>query len=156
MKTNLFDLLRKERALGRMTTFRDWLGRNPPPASAFTQTLADVARRVGDGAPFLHAVREFLDEFGLRPEELRLQAIVERPTPTGDRRYDAYLGALAEHLALGNRFERSSWASEPTRFLEQFWFVSEVKGFRAIAIAQSPAAFRRRGIFITHGSLVRY
>jgi hypothetical protein len=37
----------------------------------------------------------------------------------------------------------------------RFWFVSEVPGFRAIAIAQAPAAFRRRGVFIPERSLHR-
>jgi hypothetical protein len=44
---------------------------------------------------------------------------------------------------------------EPQRFLDRFWFVSEVPGFRATAIAQAPAAFRRRGIFVPERSLHR-
>ena len=51
--------------------------------------------------------------------------------------------------------DRPVWATEPDRFLECFWFVSGVPGFRAIAIAQSPAAFRRRGIFIARDALSR-
>jgi len=42
-----------------------------------------------------------------------------------------------------------------TGHLGHFWFVSDVVGFRAIAIAQSPAAFRRRGIFIACDALSR-
>jgi hypothetical protein len=41
------------------------------------------------------------------------------------------------------------------RFLDRFWFPSAVPGFRALAIAESPAAFRRRGIFIARGALER-
>jgi hypothetical protein len=33
--------------------------------------------------------------------------------------------------------------------------LSAVPGFRALALAQSPAAFRRRGIFIAEGALQR-
>lgn len=45
-------------------------------------------------------MREFLDEFALRADDAsRAKAIEERPDLTGDPRYDAYLGALAEHLA---------------------------------------------------------
>jgi hypothetical protein len=33
--------------------------------------------------------------------------------------------------------------------------VSDVPGFRAISIAQAPAAFRRRGVFIPERSLHR-
>ena len=79
----------------------------------------------------------------------------ERPEPTGDRRLDAYLGALAEHLAGAHGLERPAWSVEPGRFLETFWFLSDVPGFRAIAIAQAPAAFRRRGIFVPERSLHR-
>lgn len=102
------------------------------------------------------AAREFLDEFDLLPrDDLRARAIEARPKPTGESHADAYLGALAEHLAATRELERPDWAVEPERFLDRFWFVSEVRGFRALAIAQSPAAFRRRGIFIADGALQR-
>jgi hypothetical protein len=48
------------------------------------------------------------------------------------------LGALAEHLAAVHGLDRPAWSVEPDRFLDRFWFVSEVPGFRAIAIAQTP------------------
>jgi len=35
-----------------------------------------------------------------------------------------------------------------------YQFVSEVKGFRVQALAQAPAAFRRRGIFVPARPLV--
>ena len=51
--------------------------------------------------------------------------------------------------------ERPAWSVRPGRFLDSFWFVSDVRGFRAVAIAQAPAAFRRRGVFIPERSLHR-
>jgi len=84
-----------------------------------------------------------------------MESLSARPEPTGDRRHDAYLGALAEHLATIHALARPPWSIEPERFLERFWFVSEVPGFRAIAIAQAPAAFRRRGVFVPERSLHR-
>jgi hypothetical protein len=124
--------------------------------SAFRQTLSLVSARVRSGEELRFAVREFLDEFALLPrEDLRSKAIAGRPDPTGDAHADAYLGALAEHLALMGGLERPAWATEAGRFLDRFWFVSDVVGFRALAIAQSPAAFRRRGIFIAEGALQR-
>ena len=135
---------------------RDWLVDNPPPDAAFTQSAANVAERVAAGEPFLPAVRELLDEFGLlNTNGQRQRALAERPRPTGDRRHDAFLGALAEHLAGIAGITRPPWTSDPDRFLEHFWFVSDVRGFRALAIAESPAAFRRRGIFISRGALER-
>lgn len=137
-------------------TGSDWLASHPPAASGLTQTLAGVARRVRDGESFHYAVREFLDEFALRvDDEARVESIAERPESTGDPRHDAYLGALAEHLAAVYGLDRPSWSVEPERFLDRFWFVSEVPGFRAVSIAQAPAAFRRRGVFVPERSLHR-
>lgn len=140
----------------RLTTRSDWLASHPPAPEQLTQTLAGVARQACMGEDFHCAVREFLDEFALRADERsRSEAIAERPAATGEPRHDAYLGALAEHLAAIHELERPAWSIEPSRFLPQFWFVSEVPGFRAISIAQAPAAFRRRGVFIPERSLHR-
>lgn len=139
-----------------LTTRSDWFAEHPPAPERLRATLAGVAERVRRGEDFRYAVREFLDEFALRPDDRsRAEAIAGRPDLTGDSRYDAYLGALAEHLAAIHGLERPGWAIEPSRFLDRFWFVSEVSGFRAISIAQAPAAFRRRGVFIPERSLHR-
>ncbi|MGN6586079.1 MAG: hypothetical protein ACTHKT_01225 [Solirubrobacterales bacterium] len=139
-----------------LKTRSSWLAKNPPDAAQLTASLAGVAMRVRAGEPFQFAVREFLDEFALRADDAsREKAIARQPEPTGDPRYDAYLGALAEHLAAAHGLERPSWAVKPDRFLDRFWFVSTVPGFRAVSIAQAPAAFRRRGVFIPERSLHR-
>jgi hypothetical protein len=139
-----------------LTTRSDWLRAHPPDPAQLSQTLAGLARRASGGEDFNHAMREFLDEFVLRAnDQARSAAIEERPEPTGDSRQDAFLGALAEHLAAVHHLNRPSWAVEPSRFLDRFWFVSDVVGFRALAIAQAPAAFRRRGVFIPERSLHR-
>ena len=138
-----------------MTSGSEWLAANPPE-SRLTATLAGVSERARSGEDFRHAVREFLDEFALRGEDRsRTESISVRPQPTGDPRHDAYLGALAEHLATIHGLDRPPWSLAPERFLDSFWFVSKVPGFRAIAIAQAPAAFRRRGVFIPERSLHR-
>lgn len=137
-------------------TSKEWLAAHPPPDSAFRQSLALVSDRVRAGEDLRVAVREFLDEFDLvARDDLRARAIRDRPESTGDIRADAYLGALAEHLAAIWGIQRPDWAVAPERFLERFWFVSEVPGFRALAVAQSPAAFRRRGVFVAEGALQR-
>jgi len=140
----------------RLITRSDWLASHPPAASGLTQTLAGVARRVRDGESFHYAIREFLDEFAVRgDDDARMESIAERPEPMRDRRHDAYLGALGEHLAAAHGLDRPPWSVEPERFLERFWFVSDVPGFRAVSIAQAPAAFRRRGVFVPERSLHR-
>jgi hypothetical protein len=138
----------------RLTTGSDWLASHP--SRRLSASLAGVATRARSGEEFHHALREFLDEFALRADDrARGEAIASRPQPTGDRRHDAYLGALAEHLAAVHGLRRPAWSIEPERFLDRFWFVSEVPGFRATAIAQAPAAFRRRGVFVPERSLHR-
>lgn len=140
----------------RLLTRSDWLASHPPAAGRLTQTLAGVAQRSRSGEDFYLAVREFLDEFALRGGDLsRTDAIAEKPLLTGEPRQDAYLGALAEHLAVTHALERPSWSVEADRFLTRFWFVSEVPGFRAISISQAPAAFRRRNVFVPERSLHR-
>ena len=139
-----------------LVTRSDWLRSNPPSEGSLTATLADVAERTRAGEEFATVVREFLDEFALRGESRSREAAIEqRPEEMGDRRHDAYLGALAEHLAAVHGLTRPRWSLEPERFLDSFWFVSDVPGFRAIAIAQAPASFRRRGVFIPEHSLHR-
>ena len=133
-----------------------WLASNPPPDDSFRQSLAGVARRATAGESFDLAVRELLDELALLArDDQRERALAKEPPLTGDRRHDAYLAALGEHFALSFGLERPAWTVAPERFLERFWFKSDVPGFRATAIAQSPAAFRRRGIFIAAGALER-
>jgi hypothetical protein len=139
-----------------LTTRSDWLRAHPPGPERMRQTLAGLARRVRGGEDFDHALREFLDEFALRGDDrARRYAIEGRPESTGDPRQDAYLGALAEHLAAVHRLNRPDWTVEEGRFLDSFWFVSDVAGFRATSIAQAPAAFRRRGVFVPERSLHR-
>jgi hypothetical protein len=140
----------------RFTTRSDWLAANPPAPSSLTETLARVAERTCSGEDFRLAVRDFLGEFPLRADdEARLEAISERPEPTGERRHDAYLGALAEHISALYQLERPAWSNEPERFLETWWFVSEVPGFRAISIAQAPASFVKHGVLVPERSLHR-
>jgi hypothetical protein len=127
----------------------------PPPSAQPTQTLARVARRAAEGDDFRVAVREFLDEFALVAPSLRRRMLHEEPPLTGDERHDAFLGALAEHLAVRQGERPPSWCLAPARFLDRFWFVSPTEGFRAISLAQAPVAFKRRGVLIPERSLER-
>lgn len=139
-----------ERARRDPTTIADHLGPVEPPLG-----LADVAARIAGGADPVHAARDLLDTFQLASAEQRAAASVDRPPPTGDPRWDAWLGALAEHTALRDGLAPPPWSSDPDRFLDRFWFVSPTPGFRAVSIAQAPIAFKRRGIMVPERSLRR-
>jgi len=138
-----------------MDTLRDWLAEHPPPDERFTQTVAGVAERVRAGEDLRFAVRELLDEFALRGrDELRAAALAAEPASI-DPHVDAYLGALAEHLARSCNLPTPRWALSDSRTLDHMWFPGVARGFRPTALRESPAAFRRRGIFIARGALTR-
>jgi len=117
-------------------------------------SLSQVAGRALNGEPWRSGVRDFLDGFAGAGLEARRGLISEEPPPF-DEVVDAYLAALAEHLAFHHGLVRPEWCVDPSRFLSRMWFASDAAGLRATAIQQSPAAFRRRGLFIGATTLDR-
>jgi hypothetical protein len=122
--------------------------RRRPPA------LADiVARRPGEAVPepgaFAVALDEFLDAFYEETDPARRQAMIgAEPARTGDARRDAYLGAVAEHLARRWGLSIPPWTDAPWRALADPWFVGATgTGLSGLLLVESPIAFRRRGIF---------
>ena len=139
-------------------TIREWLEANPHMRSTtyVRDTLATLARRTLAGEDFFFALREWLDDlYGAFEPSERQAMLDERPPDLGDRRLDAFLGALAEHFAAIYDLQRPDWSIEPHRFLDHLWFVAKEPGFRPLAVIESPAAFRRRGIFIAASLLWR-
>ena len=109
-------------------------------------TLAEVARRVSAGAAFGPTLREFLDEFYVHPER-RQAMIADEPAPLADAREHATLGAVAEHLARRWDLAVPPWTDHPSRFLHEPYFTTPIENLKAMLLAQSPLAFRRRLIF---------
>ncbi|MBI1866002.1 MAG: hypothetical protein HYR98_09810 [Nitrospirae bacterium] len=118
-------------------------------------SLRRTAERMREEEDPWLCVREFLDDFYAADGAGRVRMILERPERVGDPRFDAYLGALAEHMALHYGLPVPSWAAEPGRFLDRWWFPTTFKSLHAIALVQSPASFRRRGIFVDDTELKR-
>lgn len=113
-------------------------------------TVQRTAERIRNGEEPWTCIREFLDDFYAAEGDTGRQAVMiaERPELTGDRRFDAYLAALAEHLAVHRGLPVPPWVYERERFLEQWWFPTSFQSLHALAIVHSPASFRRRGIFV--------
>lgn len=111
-------------------------------------TLQQTAARIRGGEEPWLCIREFLDDFYAAGVGERAALFTERPEPVGEQRLDAYLAALAEYLALRGGQPVPRWVNEPDRFLEQWWFPTSFKSLHALALVQSPASFRRRGIFV--------
>jgi hypothetical protein len=110
-------------------------------------SLAEVARIAREWpADFDLAVAEFLDEFYTRPDQ-RQAMIEEAPAALGGTR-DAWLGAIGEHLARRWGLAIPAWTDQPFRFLAAPVFAGGLESLKAILLAESPLAFRRRMIFV--------
>lgn len=77
------------------------------------------------------------------------------PPRTGDAVQDAYLAAVAAHLARRLRLRAPAWADQKSRHLEHPWFALPDAWARATLLRDSPAAFRERNLFTTENALHR-
>ncbi|CAN5625802.1 hypothetical protein BH20ACT14_BH20ACT14_07640 [soil metagenome] len=127
----------------------------PDSLTGRSVSLADVAARISQGEDVLPAVRDFLDQVNRRNLGELAELIRERPAASGSLKADALLAGVAEHLAAVKSLPCPAWVRDSERFLDSFWFVSDVPGFRATALVQTPIALKRRGIFWPARSLER-
>jgi hypothetical protein len=117
-------------------------------------TIADVSRRVLAGQQaFDPAVREFLDEFYSHPSR-RQASLREEPALIEDVK-DAYLAASAEYLASCYGLEMPVWVEAHGRPLKRAFFAGGLESLKAILTVESPAAFRRRLLFVGKDALDR-
>lgn len=119
------------------------------------ETLARVAERVAAGTPLRAAAADFLDDLNFARDATDVARRIHAEPASVDPETDAYLGALAEHVAARAGLPTPSWARLPGRFLDHFWWPTSVTGLAARAVVESPAAFRRRGIFVGATTLER-
>ena len=118
-------------------------------------TLREVAERARAGQAFDPLLREFLDEFYLADPAGKVPMIADRPVHDVGTVHDAYLGAVAEHLARRFHLPIPEWTDEPHRFLERPFFAGGLEDLKAILLVESPLAFRRRQIFVSANALSR-
>ena len=123
------------------------LGRRPA-------TLHEVASRVASGSQgFDPAVREFLDVF-YADERGREAALARRPPLVGNVG-DAYLAALAEHLARAHGIPVPPWTDSHGTRLRKPFFAGGLESLKAVLTVESPTAFRRRMVFVSRDALDR-
>lgn len=118
-------------------------------------TLQQTAQRMLAGVPLREATADFLDDARWVRDQADLAHRVRTEPARVSPEADAYLAALAEHLCARWDVQAPEWVLEPDRFLDRFWFPSNTPALDAHAVAESPAAFRRRNIFIGAQSLMR-
>jgi hypothetical protein len=111
---------------------------------------AYLARETDDHARW-KLVREFLQEYRWEPAEAQPPLLRDEPQPLGDVRWDALLGALAEHLAAQHDLAPPGWADP--RVLERPWFPADLAIQRVQALAHAPGAFRKHGVYLAAADL---
>jgi hypothetical protein len=118
------------------------------------RTLVEVIRRAKAGEQkFDPALREFLDWFYVNPGS-RLQAIEVRPDSI-DAVHDAYVAAVAEHLARIYGLQIPEWSETHGNGLREPFFAGGLQSLKEILVAESPTAFRRRLLFVSKDALSR-
>lgn len=101
-------------------------------------------------------LREFLDEFYLATEAaLRQGMLDDEPPLVSDGPVDAYVAAVAEHLAIRYRLVIPEWTLRSERFLRTPYFPCGLESLKATLLMESPSAFRRRLIFVGIDPLAR-
>jgi hypothetical protein len=122
-------------------------------------TLAEAVERIQTGAAQDLTLAEFVDTFDLAPtSEARYATIAEEPVLTMDKRLNALVGGIAEHLAKQHRLGRvPPWVSKQARFLDHPWHTCpyENSAMREYLTYASPAEFASRNIFTEERPLRR-
>jgi hypothetical protein len=117
-------------------------------------SLVEVVRRVKAGEQkFDPALREFLDAFYAKPDSRRV-AIEELPSSIGAV-HDAYLAAVAEHLARVYGLPIPAWTETHGNGLREPFFAGGLQSLKDILVVESPTAFRRRLLFVSKDALSR-
>ena len=118
------------------------------------RTIREVSIRAGNGTQaFDVALREFLDTFYAEPAQ-RDAALREPPVPIDDL-HDAYLAATAEHLARCHDLAVPQWSESHGLSLRRPFFAGGLESLKARLTVESPAAFRRRLLFVSKNALSR-
>lgn len=117
-------------------------------------SLGEVVRRVRAGEQkFDPSLREFLDSFYANADA-RHRAIEERPDSI-DAVHDAYVAAVAEHLARVYGLPIPEWSEIHGNGLHEPFFAGGLQSLKAVLTAESPTAFRRRLLFVSKDALSR-
>ena len=123
-------------------------------------SLAEVVEGSETAAEIGDNLEDFLDHLNLlvkqRTPRRKLAEVIRREPPgTGVAVQDAYLAAVAAHLAAKLRLPAPRWADKPGRRLKRPWFALPDAWARAWLLRDSPAAFRERNLFTEENPLRR-
>jgi hypothetical protein len=124
------------------------------------RSLFEVVRDADTTEDIGYNLADFLDHVNLLAKRTGRAAhlaasLRTEPPRTGDAVQDAYLAAVAAHLAQRLRLRVPAWTDKKYRRLERPWFALPDAWARATLLRDSPAAFRERNLFTTEDALHR-
>jgi len=127
------------------------------PVVPHLESIAVLAEQSITGEHFSYGLRDFLDGFYENPQASKLAGEPRLLTEIlhDDGYADAYLAALAEHLAQQYGFPVPAWSRNPERSLKEPKFAFKTSEGRMFLLVESPTAFRVRNIFISAEGLTR-
>ena len=118
----------------------------------YPRTLADYALSLRDVRDDVWRLRIVLHEFGLwwQSEDAARRFDLVRDEPVAlDERWDAFMGAYAEHLCWHERIPAPLWVYEDRRYLDYYWWPGDPWDFmKDAARAYAPACFEAHGVLI--------
>lgn len=107
----------------------------------------------GDESAIVRRAAEFAHRFANADPDAWGRMIAGEPEVTGDVRWDAFLAALAEWLAVRAGVDAPGWTHDKRRYLREGWWVTPMKSMHAWEYAGSPSSFQNRGIYLHRDSL---
>jgi len=113
----------------------------------------DIEAREDDRATPVRRAAELAARYARADDETRDRMLSAPPPGTGDRRWDAFLGGLAEWLAVQAGRPAPAWARASDRYLSAGWWVTTMPSLRAWEYAGSPMSLKSRGVYLHRDSL---
>jgi hypothetical protein len=101
-----------------------------------------------------------IDDFRVRAStaEERLALVGEPPVwvdAPSQEDCNAYWAATVETLCREAHLNPPSWTESPRCYLRRPWFAGAMESLKAVLLAESPVAFRRRNLFVSSNVLAR-
>lgn len=129
------------------------------PHLDYAVSITGLARSIRDDieqGDFSWPVRkaaELAQRFHNSDAETRHRMIAAEPPLLGDPRWDAFLAALTEWIAVKEQFPTPSWVWKKHRYLDRAWWITSMKSMHVWEFAGSPVSFQIRGVYIHRESL---
>lgn len=126
-------------------------------SQTITELGADLKSLSGTESvsPTWRRVLDFVDDFRASSKVGQAWLVANAPPLSEDRRIDALLAGVVEELCAESGVSVPTWVDDEERFVEPWWFISDLPGFEATALRDSPFSFSRHGVFITREALSR-